>query len=556
VTGSPAAVRPELGAGPLAPPRSTGAAVALAVAAGVALRLALALRLGSAAEWEADAFVTVLAGFGASGVTSGLRPAGLQSLWQALGWLSGGGSLLAVRTGFIAVSLLSLWCAWVLVRVELTRRSGGPGALLRARLMLALGWAVFPSLVAAGARPVSEMVAGGSACLAIAGFLRFGMKPALVTWASACVAGALWLSLGGVVAAVGLAAGLVAWLVPLPRVSRSVAVLAATAVAFASAYGVARCQGSDRPWRPDAGPAYAVADLVAAPVLFDDRESSLPEVRSDAVWTSCWVTLRDHSLADAWSEGLGRARLLIAPSRFSELPDGPAIAVGLVDALLTGGALVLAAALLLGRPASAYRLLAGTAAGAAWVAATIAGASGPFALSGVVLVLLSLAVVTACIQPSLCRPPVRWVALAGALALAAAALVPARGDRPPSRWLDQLTQHGAQGRQLVALLSLGAELTAPEHAQIAQELMDPAAPFLRRPRLALEHAEAALAQLPDDPDTIAVLVRAEVECLQYARAEDLAETMLDDDGQLSVRGRMLAAWVRDKARRARLDGLR
>jgi hypothetical protein len=86
--------------------------------------------------------------------------------------------------------------------------------------------------------------------------------------------------------------------------------------------------------------------------------------------------------------------------------------------------------------------------------------------------------------------------------------------------------------------------------------MDADAPFLRRPFLALEHARAAVMQLPTDPDALSVLVRAEAECLRFPQAQDLAETMVDDAGRLTPTGRVLIDWVRDTARHARLEGLR
>ncbi|HZL98714.1 MAG TPA: hypothetical protein VFD43_00550, partial [Planctomycetota bacterium] len=209
------------------------------------------------------------------------------------------------------------------------------------------------------------------------------------------------------------------------------------------------------------------------------------------------------------------------------------------------------------RPSGAAALprLALATAGAVWLLGVSAGATGPLALSGVAVCGLPWAVVALCGEPSRGATRWRWAAAAGGLVLAAVALQPLPEDRPPSRWLEELTQHHGQGRRLVAWLAAGP-LSGPEHAEVAQVLIDPAAPFLRRPWLARAHALAALAQQPADDDVVAVLVRAEADCLRFDQAEDLAETMLDDDGQLSVRGRMLADWVRDKARRARLDGLR
>ncbi|HZJ71373.1 MAG TPA: hypothetical protein VFF36_10625, partial [Planctomycetota bacterium] len=124
------------------------------------------------------------------------------------------------------------------------------------------------------------------------------------------------------------------------------------------------------------------------------------------------------------------------------------------------------------------------------------------------------------------------------------------------RWLLHLGPDDGRGRQVVGLLASAGPLTGSEHELLAQGLIAPAAPFLRRPELAREHAQAALIARPVDDDAVALLVQAEVECLRFVPAEELAKTIVDAQGVMTPRGRMLAEWVRDKSRRARLDGLR
>ena len=521
------------------------------VGAGVALRYAAGLQAPESAEWEADAFLCAWGGTGSRALAGGCRPPGLALVWESCGWLTRAPSLVAMRTAAIGMSLLLLACAWELVRAWLRWRDAGPEARARAGLSLAVGWAAWPALAWSGPCLVAEPVAGGAVCLLAGALLRYRMATRWTTWVWLCLTGTLGVAIGGTVVWVALTTGLLAWLVTLPRAPLALPLLGAWIVSMAAAVGIARAHDDSRPWRPDVGPAYALADLAGATLVLDDRESLLSDLRGDAVWRASRKGLTEQPAHETLAALGRRAQALIAPSRWTGVA-GPVL--GGLDALLAGSVLALAASTLgrrtAGRTSRAARIATGLAA-LAWLVATAAGATGPFALTGVLLVALALAVADAAAGPA-----VRWPAAAagGALGLACA-FVPASGERPGAPWLDQLTQLQGQGRQLVALLAAGESASGPEHLQLSQLLMDPGAPFLRRPQLALEQAREGFRQTPTD-EAVLVLVRAETDCLRFSQAEDLTLTLVDHTGAVTPGGRMLGDWVRDKARRARLDGLR
>jgi hypothetical protein len=166
--------------------------------------------------------------------------------------------------------------------------------------------------------------------------------------------------------------------------------------------------------------------------------------------------------------------------------------------------------------------------------------------------LLALAAAAAGERP---RTAAGWALPIAAGLLAALALVPESAERP-SPWLQHLGPDEGRGREVAGLLASAEPLNGDEHGRLAEGLVAPAAPFLRRPLLARDHAQAALIARPTDDDAVAMLVQAEVDCLRFTPAEDLAKTIVDSQGVITPRGRMLAEWVRDKSRRARLDGLR
>ena len=519
------------------------------VGAGVALRYAAGLQSPEAAEWEADAFLWAWGGTGTRSLVGGCRPPGLAVVWESCGWLTRVPSPVAMRTAAIGISLLLLACAWELARTWLRWRGAAPEARARAGLWLALGWAAWPALVWSGPRLVAEPVAGGAVCLLAGALLRYRMSARWTTWVWLCLTGTLCAAIGGTVVWVALTTGLFAWLLTLPRAPLALPLLGAWIVSMAAAVGIARAHEDSRPWRPDVGPAYALADLAGVTLVLDDRESLLPDVRGDAVWSASRRGLAEQP-ARATVAALGRrAQALIAPSRWTEVA---APVLGGLDALLAGSVLALAAAALGRRARDASSRAARVATGLAVLAglvATAAGATGPFALTGLLLVALAVAVADAAAGQA-----VRWpVAAAGGALGLACAFVPA-SERPGAPWLEQLTQAQGQGRLLVALLAAGESASGPEHLQLAQLLMDPGAPFLRRPHLALEHAREGVRRLPTD-EAVMVLLRAETDCLRFSQAEDLAHTIVDETGAVTPGGRMLGDWVRDKARRARLDGL-
>lgn len=523
--------------------------------AGLALRVAVSQPLTTSADWEADGVLWAWADAATRPLASDFRPAGLQRLWEACGWLAGPPSLAVLRLVWVGLSLAALGCAWQLTRVLLRWRGAPPEALPRARLAVCLLWAVIPALARGAPRPVAELVTGALLCLVASAWLRFRARPGALTWLWLCATGVASVFFGGVVPALVLTAGLLAYLVTLPMVSATLLSLAAWTVAVGAAAGVAHGTAAISSWRPDTGPAYALAALVEAPTTLDDTASLLPVKRGDDVWRACGRALRERPLSTTLADLGGRARALVAPDRFAELGEGPRRGLGLVDAALAGVLLVLAVRALAARSPSGSPRRARwpvALAGLVWIAATVAAATGPFALSGVLL--LALAAAAAGERP---RTAAGWaLPIAGGLLLAALAPVRESADRPSSRWLEHLGPDEGRGRQVAGLLASAEPLNGDEHGQLAEGLVAPAAPFLHRPLLAREHAQAAVIARPTDDDAVAMLVRAEVECLRFVQAEDLAKTIVDEQGVITPRGRMLADWVRDKSRRARLDGLR
>lgn len=534
--------------------RSRLALVAV-LGAGLALRAAVALPLTSAADWEADAFVWAWAGPATRDLASDCRPAGLQRLWEACGWLAGPSSQVGLRLVWVGLSLAALGCAWQFTRALLRWRGAPLESLPRARFAICLLWAVAPALVRSGPRPVAELVSGALLCLVASAWLWFRMRPGPLTWLWLCGTGIASVFFGGLVPALVLTVGLLAFLVTLPPVASTLLSLGAWALALGAAGGVAHGTAAVATWRPESGPAYALAALVEAPAALDDTASLLPQVRGDEVWRAAGETLGERPLATTLGDLGTRTRALLSPARFPELGEGLRPGLGLLDAALAGVLLVLAVRTVAARtPSGSPRRGRWPAAiaGAAAVLATVAAATGPFALSG--LLLVALASAAAGDRP---RTAAAWaLPLAAGLALAALALRPQPTERPEWRWLLHLGPDDGRGRQVVGLLASAGPLTGSEHELLAQGLIAPAAPFLRRPELAREHAQAALIARPVDDDAVALLVQAEVECLRFVPAEELAKTIVDAQGVMTPRGRMLAEWVRDKSRRARLDGLR
>jgi hypothetical protein len=524
---------------------------------GLGLRTALAFSRTTVAEWEADGFVLGWEGRPWDSWNR-MRPPLLP--WALHGGVDSFGleSVLQVRLLCVAVSLLCLLAAWDLVlALALWSRAPARQAGL-ALCWLTACWALFPTLIVTASTPTPEALVGGALCLFAAAVLRFRAHPGAVRWAWLVLTAALALGLGGVLVAVALALALLAYLSPVPRLRLSLPVLLAAGLAGGAIWFLQRGPDESRAWLPDSGPAYALAALADLPLGLDDTEPVDPDRRARRVWSRVADELdsrRGLDLAGAVTHRLLVDRL--SPRRFEAVSALPVLPIGLLDVFLRGGLVLFASATL----ALCRRSQASAAPRAAAVVglltlgiALVAAGIGPVSLATFDWLVLGLGV-AGLLGADPRRPAPRRVAFAiGGLMLAALGLWAMASGRAPSTWTRQLSHMQSQGRTLVETLADGGPRSVAGHVAAAHLMMDPAAPFQRLPEAAQRHASAALQLAPFDDVAMRMLIEAEVENMRLVNAEELARTLVDEEGMPSLDQKVLLAWVQHKRRQWRSEG--
>jgi len=500
---------------------------------GLGLRVALALaEAGSSREWEADGFVRAWEGWN-WGEWNRMRPPGLAALLGALGRCPAVSDILGMRLASIGLSVATLACGWVLILALLpSLRVPVPSRLAGCAWLTGI-WALSPTLVEVGVRPLPETLLGGTVCLALAAAAAFSRRPGPVRTLLLALGICAMLLVGGLAAALAVVAGALTWLLPVPRFRIALPFVLACIAAFAGAWRVQAGPDLTRTFMPDGAPAWSLAALVESPMVLDTSLPVDPDRRTLHIYAQALGEARELGplrLAGAF----GRRCVLeqLGPARFAR-HGSAALPVALLDALLRGGALFFALATLglVRRSAEAACPRAAVCAGVACLALLcVVTACSPFALAPVDLVLAALAAAGVCgSQPAQAR--VRWTAfLVGGGLMASLVVSAALSGRQATVWLDRLKHETAQGTRLVEALRAGGPTDLAGHLVAIPLLVDPAAPFQRLPEAGLRHAEAAVALAPDSRPAIVALIRGRMELLDVPGARALALTLVDDSG--------------------------
>lgn len=511
----------------------------LALVVGVAIRLAWADALeGPVAGWEADAFVRAAEGrpdslLDAGGAWNRLRPPLPAWVHHPLGEALGLRTVPERRLGAIGVSLACLLCAFVLALSVGSRTRAGVRSVPGAAAAVGWGWALLPTLGALSIRPGGDLLAGAGLCLLLAGIAQWrgGTMPFGIVLAAA--GAAIAVLAGGIVVLAALLLGTLVYLVPLPAPTRALGALLVAATAVAAAWYGSKGPTSDRPLRPDSGALHGLADLAGvrpAPedqVLpsFDAREARLLARVRDAVDAMPAGELAGRYATRAFFD-------TFSARRFAELARVPPAATGLLDAFLRGGLLLYAAAVAgsLRRrqtagtepPRSSFPRAAVALGLLTWLLLAIAGATHPFVLGPLDLVLVGLAGAGMAGAGEGGRGTRRVAFVVGGVLLVAPTVAGLVTERPLAPWLLTLGQDEARAARAVALLEREA-LDAEAHLELSATLQHDALPFLRLPEAALAHALAASTLAPLDLRVTRAIAFAYVEALDFDTALALAE---------------------------------
>jgi hypothetical protein len=538
--------------------RRSAAWLAVWLLAGLGLRLALAwAERGSAREWEAEGFVRAWEGW-RFGDLNLMRPVGFTALLGLIGRLVGAGDVLALRLACIGLSLVSLASGFCLVAVVLRSTRLAQYSAWTGCAWLTAIWALSPTLVEVGVRPLPELVLGSALCLLLAAAAAWGQRPGLLRWVLLAAALAAVLLLGGLIVGLALLAAVLVYLAPVPRLPVALAVVLAVLAAGSCAWLAQTGPGAARRWSPDAAPAWGFAALTNTRFALDDSLPIDPQRREAFVLAQALREAREQGALRVASE-FGRRLVVeqIGPARLEHL-DRPALPASLLDAFLRGGALLFAVATLAllrrGDEASLPRAAIVTGVLVLGLLA-VAGATSPFALGPFDLLIAALgAVGVAGSQREGART--RWLGFGvGGAMMAALVVTAALTHQEPSDWSRQLRHESQQGERLVALLGDGGPQDASGHMQAVLLLADPAAPFQRLPEAARRHAEAGVALAPDDPQVLLALVQAELENLDFERARALVSSLVDDAGALTPQARIVLLGIADRERRLRAERL-
>jgi hypothetical protein len=500
---------------------------------GLGLRVALALvEAGSAREWEADGFVRAWEGW-SWGEWSRMRPPGVSALLGALGRWQALAGVLGLRLACIGLSLANLACGWVLVVALVpSLRIAVPARLAGCAWLTAI-WALSPTLVEVGVRPLPESLLGGMACLALAAAAAFSRRPGPVRTLLLALALCGVLLAGGLVAALTVLAAALTWLLPVPRFRLALPFVLACVAAFAGAWWVQAGPDRERPFMPDGAPAWALAALLEAPMALDTSLPVDPDRRALHIYARALDEARVLGALRV-AGAFGRRCVLeqLGPARFARHAKA-ALPLALLDALLRGGALFFALGtlgLVRRSEESAFPRAAVVVGMTVLGLLAVLAACSPFALAPVDLLLAALAAAGVCgSQPAQAR--VRWTAFVIGGGLMASLVVSATlSGRPATVWLERLKHETAQGARLVDVLRGGGQGDLACHLGALPLLVDPAAPFQRLPEAALRHAEAAIAVAPDSRQAVVALVRARMEMLDLPGARALAASLVDEAG--------------------------
>ena len=467
------------------------------VAVGIGLRkVAASLGADHVPEWEAGPLLDAWGpeGFDPAATT---RPVGVGRVHALLG-SEGSPDIAAAREASLAVQVAALACAALCAAalsglLDLGGRSLGRGVGWMAAL-----WALHPAFIARGSNVGGESALGAGVCLAVAAFALWKRAGA---WAWPLVPLGLWaaLWLGGAVAAVGLGAGVLVFLMPIPKARSAVPVVAAVALAVAGVWFL------EPPHRPalDTGMAHGLAELVDVTLPPLTEGAGAPLGRAGARYGQAFEAVAGEGPAAAFGGLVDRTLLdAFAPHRLSAgaLFGLPAWLLGLLELFARGGLLLFAVAawtrLRIDTESAWPRGGAVVGLVALALAALVQGV-GPHLLASVDLVLLAVAGAGATAS----RPGgrgTRYLAFTlGGLLFATLAIASLVSEPPSRRWSTDLSRAGTPGADLVrALDALQPGAEAAELLPLVDALLDRRRPDLYHPRLALDLAERAAAASP------------------------------------------------------------
>lgn len=513
----------------------------LALVLGVGLRAAHAQSLSATVfEWEADGFVMALEGRSWDAVNR-VRAPGLGLTLDRLGESLGMTTILEVRLLCVGLSLLALFAALDLALAAsritgMTRRSVG-----RALAWGTTVWAVHPTLVRSAVSPTPDLLVGAGLCLALAGLARCRRGSWLVGLPLFALGGALAVVVGGSVVALALVAGLIVYLLPVPRLPAALAAILAVAVALtAGALAQRGPAGMNREWLPDTAPAHSLLALVDAPRLDPSAVPFHAEARELGTLHRAFEALTDAPplpTALALAKRLGRD--LAGPRRLAPLLSAVTSdpldeswtaarrGLGLFDLLLRGGLLLFAFAVLglarIQEQRSSWPRAGIVVAALVLLIVGAATAVGPLALASLDLVLLGAAAAgVAGADPA--RPWTRRLAfIVGGTLLCTLLITGGVDDGPLDPWIETLGHAQKEGEQLALLMEHGGPTGLIGELRACHLLGRAQAPFLRRPQLAMSHALAATVFAPENDDAVVALLSSQAECGLFSAAAMLAE---------------------------------
>ncbi len=530
------------------------------LAIGVGLRQAAIASVGpDIREWEAGALLDAWAPQGLDADAS-FRPVGPG--WLMAWWLSDvsetpGYDVAAARQASLWLQLLALGCAGLLVASLGGLLDMGSRSLGRGLCWMTAAWAVHPTLIASGVGISSEAVSGAACCLVLTALVLW-RRVGWIAWSLLPVA--FWLSAwaGGVVAASAVLAGLIVFVLPVPRLRTSFPLLSAVLLAGAGSVWLHQSESALMP-ALDTGPAHGVAQLAGRSLVQEPSDPVMPHALARHRYGQTLDVIAEEGPAAAIGGLVDRVLLDdLAPHRHA--PSGvlglPWVVQGVLELFIRGGLLLFAVAawtrLKLDTESAWPR--AGAVAGIVVLAGgCVAFGVGPHLFAPVDFVLLAVAGAGATGSRADGRST-RYLAftLGGLLfcTLAVASLV---SDPRQPRWSTSLMRTGTPGVEHVERLrALTPASTAGDLADAAMGLLAPSRPDLYHPRLALALAQSAVERSPQSPVALGVLVRAHMAVRQLEdarsslarlrkespsgdpRVADLQEQLQEQEARLAV----------------------
>ncbi|GJM20236.1 MAG: hypothetical protein DHS20C15_01510 [Planctomycetota bacterium] len=549
----------------------------IVLALGVGLRVLLATTaddpaMPAAPAWETESLLLSLEAPDWPAM-NGMRPAGLLGLHDRVAELSSIGSRDEARMLGFGLSLLSLvsmvFGAWFLsARLGFTRRR-----LLPLVGGVTLLWALHPSSLLAARAPSAEAWMAAAAPLALLGCAAAASRR---PWLGALVLGlclGVVLALGGMLWGAAVAAGGLAFLLPIPRPASALRVLLVAFVAggvWAASEGV---DGERVGLGPDAAWGYVALDWLAPdharfqdmPWALEKRHAEVRHLALEAAQTRGTLSWLGELPGRVLRLGFSPARLQVLAQQAAALTEPELVtpirrSLGVLDVLWRGGCLLFACTVLglfrgVGE-SSAWPRVAMAVAVCSLALVCAALASSPLALLPFDVLLIATAGAGFAGAQENGGWTRRIAFVLGGLLLLSFCYVCGLEDASSNDELWHRGERFDQGPRLLALLEQPGESSLDDELWIGSLYLEDSTPFLRQPELAKAHAVEATHLDPESELTISLLVRAMAAHGDYKEAAGMALDAYEATGRFSKRLMVLLHWVQDEMRKNRAPAVR